>query len=124
MSSVTLWGVASDLNKIVSRNLKYFMGQEGCSYRTPNALGVAARVSPNTVRNYLDPSKRTVTADKPDGYPRLDILGDLADKLNCEVWELLHPDIDRSQRERFHYQNMLKAAREEDRSVPPVKRRA
>lgn len=95
-----------DLNQVVAANLKYFMEREGSLYRNANALGVVAKVSPNTVRNYLDPKKRTVTVDKPDGYPRLDILGTLARYLGCEVWELLHPDIQRSLNEREMYKTI------------------
>lgn len=79
------------------------MGRESCPYRNPNSLGLAAQVAPNTIRNLLDPSKRTTTRDKPEGYPTLDILGKIAHKLSCEVWELLHPDIEKSIREREMY---------------------
>lgn len=87
----------------MARNLAFFMSRESCLYKNANALGVAAGVAPNTIRNLLDPSKRTTTRDKPEGYPTLDILGKIALKLPCEVWELLHPDIEKSIREREMY---------------------
>lgn len=101
------------------------MGRPSCDYKTANALGVAAGVNPGTVRYLIDPAKRvTTTAKKPEGYPLLDILGKLADKLGCEVWELLHPDIERSIRERLTYQHFtnMKAAEEPERpGYPRVK---
>lgn len=93
----------SNLSKTMSRNLAFFMSRESCLYKNPNALAVAAGVAPNTIRNLLDPSKRTTTRDKPEGFPTLDILGKIASKLPCEVWELLHPDIEKSIREREMY---------------------
>ena len=87
----------------MARNLAFFMSRETCLYKNANALGVASGVAPNTIRNLLDPSKRTTTRDKPEGYPTLDILGKIALKLPCEVWELLHPDIEKSIREREMY---------------------
>src|SRR5262245_33621312 len=103
-SSSILQGVARvDLRRVIAGNLKYFMQRPGSLYKTANALGVAAKVAPNTVRNLLDPRKRTVTSTKPEGYPTLDKLEALALRLGCEVWELLHPDLERSIREREMY---------------------
>lgn len=96
----------NDLRQVVAQNLRYFMGLESCPYATANALAVAAKVAPNTVRNYLDPTKRTVTTGKPDGYPTLDKLKALADALGREPWELLHPDIQRSLSEREMYKTI------------------
>jgi hypothetical protein len=95
-----------DLRQVVARNLNFFMQRESCLYRNPNALGVAAKVAPNTVRNLLNPKKRTVTISKPEGYPTLDKLERIAQKLPCEVWELLHPDIEKSIRERETYMRL------------------
>lgn len=76
-------------------------------YRTANALAVAAGVAPNTVRNYLDPKKRAAKGEnKDEGYPTIDKLALLASKLGCEVWELLHPDIERSISEREMYKKV------------------
>ena len=82
------------------------MAVPGCEYRNANLLAKKASVAPNTVRNFLDPKKRTVTTTKPDGFPTLDKLEKLAEPLKCEVWELLHPDIERSMREREMYKKI------------------
>jgi hypothetical protein len=107
-SSGILFGMAQpdDLNAILAKNLDYMMKREGSLYTTANALGVAAGIAANSVRNYLDPTRRTVTAEKPEGFPTLDKLQALATKLNCAVWELLHPDIERSLREREMYRKV------------------
>lgn len=93
----------AEFQALISKNIKYFMELKDCAYKNANALAGAAKLSPNTVRNYIDPDKRTVTEGKPLGFPTLDKLAKLAKPLNCEVWELLHPDIERSRRERFMY---------------------
>jgi hypothetical protein len=97
-----------EINELIARNLRYFMAQPGAAYTNANSLGVAAGIAPNTVRNLLDPTKRTTTAEKPEGYPTLDKLAALSLKLGCEVWELLHPDIERSKRERVIYEQWIK----------------
>lgn len=95
-----------DLNAVIARNLKFWMSRPGSPYRNANALGAAAGIAPNTVRNFLDHKKRTTTLDKPEGYPTLDKLALLAEKLGCAVWELLHPDIERSMSEREMYRKV------------------
>lgn len=95
------------INEIVAKNIRFFMSRPSSVYRTANSLagdGLAA----NTVRNLLDPKKRTTTLDKPVGYPTLDKLATIATKLGCEVWELLHPDIEQSLRERAMYRSIRK----------------
>lgn len=91
-----------DLNEIVAYNLGYFMGRHQL-YKNPNSLGKAAEVAPNSIRNLLDPKKRTVTTGKPVGYPTLDTLQKIALKLGCEVWQLLHPEIEKSIRQQEMY---------------------
>ncbi len=94
-----------DLNLILAHNLRFFMANnEAC--KNANALATKAGIAPGTVRNYLDHRKRTVTTEKPEGFPTLDILATLAVHLGCEVWELLHPDIERSIREREMYEKI------------------
>ena len=106
----------NDLRAVVARNLGFFMNRPGCQYPNANALGIAAKVSPNTIRYLLHPSRRPVTASKPDGYPTLDKLEKIAQKLTCEVWELLHPNIEKSIRERAMYKKL-----EQDfKALPPV----
>lgn len=95
-----------EFQALISKNIQYFMGLKDCQYKTANAVAKVARLSPNTVRNYIDGRKRTVTTDKPLGFPLLDKLAKLTKPLNCEVWELLHPDIERSRRERDMYKKI------------------
>lgn len=105
MSSITILYMEKkrSLTEILAGNLAFFMGREGCPHPNANSLGTAAGVSPNSVRNLLDPKKRTVTSDKPDGYPTLDTVEKIALRLNVQVWELFHPDIEKSLRERAMY---------------------
>ena len=103
-----------DLRTVIAANLKYFMGREGSPYRNANALATAAKVAPNTVRNLLDPKKRTVTAEKPEGYPTLDKLEAIAGILGIDVWELLHPDVDTAIKAREFYAKL-----ERDFRTPP-----
>ncbi len=97
-----------DLNLIIASNLRFFMGRREGKPWTANELAVKAAIAPNTVRNYLDPRKRTVTSEKPEGFPTLDKLASLAAPLGCQVWELLHPDIKRSISEREMYLRLEK----------------
>ncbi len=89
------------LNEIVSDNLRFFM-KRSANCQNANALAVASRgrVSAGTVRNLLDKRKRTTTLEKQEGYPQLDTVAAVAEVLGREVWELLHPDIERSIKER------------------------
>lgn len=91
------------LNETLAKNLRYFMQQDSCPYKNANALGVAAGLSPQTIRNILTPVVRPTTCAKPVGYPTLDKLATIAAALGCEVWELLHPDLARSRAERALY---------------------
>jgi hypothetical protein len=93
------------LSVIVAKNLKYFMGRSE-SYGNANALAVKAKVAPNSVRNLIDPKKRTVTADKPNGAPQLDTIQKCADALGIEVWQLLHPDIESAIRQQEMYKQI------------------
>lgn len=107
------------LNAIVKKNLAYFMALPSCAYKNPNALAEKAEVASNTIRNLLDPTKRTLSGQKKDGYPTIETLAAIAPHLGCEVWELLHPNIERSRREREMYRhiesdfNRLKAKQQE-----------
>lgn len=115
---------AEEFQALISKNIKFFMRLPDCKYRTANALAVKAKLSPNTVRNYIDGTKRTVTTSKPQGFPTLDKLAKLTRPLNCEVWELLHPDIERSRREREMYkkieQNFSALPREQEEAEANV----
>jgi hypothetical protein len=85
--------------EIIAENLGYFMNRIDCEYPNANALGKAAKVSPNTVRNLRHPERRTKTIKKGQGYPTVDKLEALAAKLpKCETWMLLHPELRRALR--------------------------
>lgn len=109
-SSDTLDRMAKeDLNTIIARNLKRFMAAPGCLYPNANALSVATngKVSPGTIRNLREPEKRTTMPERTEGYPRIDTLETVASLLGREVWELLHPDLDRSTKERELYAQVM-----------------
>lgn len=89
------------LQQVVAGNLDYFMKRDDCLYPNANALSKATngKVSPNTIRYLLDPKRRTVTTKKGEGYPTIEKLESLAQKLpKCETWMLLHPELDRALR--------------------------
>lgn len=89
------------LKVTLAENLRWFMALPNCAYPNPNALATATKgaVSANTVRNILDPKRRTVTAKKGDGGPTLEKLEALAERLpDCQPWMLLHPDLQRALR--------------------------
>lgn len=89
------------LRTVLSENLAYFMARDDCLYPNPNKLAVATngKIAANTIRNILDPKRRTVTLTKPDGGPTLEKIEVLASKLpKCEPWMLLHPDLKRALR--------------------------
>lgn len=95
-----------DLSALLAKNLQFFMQRSGCPYPNANALGKAAGISPSSVRHYLEPQKRPASTRKPVGFPTLDKLAAIADKLGVDVWELLHPDIERSLSEREMYRRI------------------
>ena len=99
--------VKPSLNRVLAKNLAYFMARTE-SLGNANALGLKAKIAPNTVSNLLRPHRRTVTDTKPEGYPTLDKLARIAAALGIEVWELLHPDIEKSLREREMYRALEK----------------
>jgi transcriptional regulator with XRE-family HTH domain len=96
----------ADANAILAKNLRYFMQRPSSPYRTANALAEAAGMSANTVRYYLDEKKRPARSANGVGFPTMNKLSKLAEKLGCEVWELLHPDIERSLSEREMYRKV------------------
>lgn len=105
-----------DLRAVIARNLAFFMGRPKAPYSNANSLGIAAKVAPNTIRYLLHPSRRPTLASKPEGYPTLDKLEKIAHTLSCEVWELLHPNIQKSLREREMYRQLER----DFRALPPT----
>lgn len=94
------------LAEMVAQNLQYLMDRPGCPYPNANALGVAAGISPATVRNILNPAARPYepqSKKKKTGYPTLDNLELIAGKLGCDVYLLLHPNISRALEEKEMY---------------------
>lgn len=86
-----------DYPAILARNLAYFMSKPDALYTNANALGVACSMSPTTVRKMLEPTKRSYqSAKKGPGPPSTVTLVMLAEKLGCQVWELVHPDLERA----------------------------
>lgn len=113
----------ADLAQILAKNLKFFMARDGAHYRNANALGIASGLSPNTIRNILDPAKRPVrVSKKAEGAPTLDKLTAIAAKLPCQVWELLHPDIEHSIREREMYARIERDFKEQTKRPAEVKK--
>ena len=110
MSSDTVFRMTNPpLSEIVARNLEYIMSLPGCQYPNANALGTAAGISPTTVRNILRPDTRPykpVGKKKDKGYPTLDNLEVIAEKLGVEVWLLLHPSIRQALNEREMYKTI------------------
>ena len=96
-----------DLRLTLAHNLRYFMSRKESLYKNANALGVAAKIAPNTVRHLLGTIPRTLGKKKPVGYPTLDKLEAIAKVLNCDVWHLLHPDIEKFIREQKFYEAVL-----------------
>lgn len=95
-----------DLALVIARNIRYFMERKGSLYRNANAISVKAKVAAGTVRNFLDPKKRTTTAEKPNGFPTLDKLDRIAQVFGVPVWQLLHPDLERAMRETEMYKKI------------------
>lgn len=87
-----------DLNETIARNLARFMAEPGMPSNA-NALSVktGGKVSPQTIRNLLDPRQRW-TGGKLDGYPKIDTLQAVLEPLGRSVWELLHPDIEHAEK--------------------------
>lgn len=89
---------ATDIADLLAKNLTYFMSRPDAPYKNANALAVAAKIDPNTVRNMMNPTRRTrATSEDGKGYPTLKNIAAIADKLpKCKVWMLLHPNLERA----------------------------
>jgi len=98
--------MGKDLRLILAYNMQYFMRMKKDDCGNPRRLGKKAGVASNTVSNYLDPSRRTVTPNKPDGYPQLDKIEKIAMALGCQVYELFHPNIERHLSEQKLYADL------------------
>lgn len=83
------------LYEALNRNLDKFM--ERRQIASVNQLGVKSNVAPNTIWGWKNLSSKDPTKTK--AYPRLDLLERVAEKLNCEIWELFHPNIEQLRRD-------------------------
>lgn len=91
--------MSKSVNQILADNLRQLMMRPDCAYRTANALGVKAGIDPQTVRYLLDPAKRANAKKAGAHSPQIDKLEAIAKVLGCQVWELLHPDIEAARKE-------------------------
>lgn len=95
-----------DLRRILAYNMRYFMSMKKAECGNANRLAEKAALAPNTVRNFLDPVRRTVTSNKPEGYPQLDKVEKIAKALGCQVYELFLPNIEKHLNERKLYEDL------------------
>lgn len=106
------------MRAVLSENLAYFMARDDSLYPNANKLALATngKVSANTIRNILYPTRRTTTAKKPEGSPTLEKIETLASKLpKCEPWMLLHPDLQRALRALEMYERVAAEVGERER---------
>ena len=83
---VTLGGMKRSLVQIIADNAQTAFQASGIkSYR---ALAGRAGLSPNTVKNLLQPEQRAPNA-RGDTSPRMDVLEKLAHALGYEAWQLM-----------------------------------
>lgn len=116
------------LAEIIARNAGRLLAMRRREFPTPNALATAIntptkRVAPNSVTYILEPAKRPKGRMHSDTLPRLDTLAHVADKLGCEVWELLHPDLPALRAKLDAYERMIQTisrAPDDDPSPMPL----
>jgi hypothetical protein len=115
-STATVQRVSNDkqINEVIARNLASLMSAPSSQWRNPNAIASRAKVSPSSIHNLLDPGKRTTTAGKPVGSPRVDLLQRVAAVFNRQAWELLHPDLATIDRQRAVYDAAQQALHHEE----------
>lgn len=58
--------------------------------------------------------------ERTEGYPKIDTLESVASLLGREVWELLHPDIERAIKERQIYDSVMGLVSSSSPHVPPA----
>ncbi len=126
-SSVTVPRMAKkSLHVVLSENLAWFMNRPGCHYPNAHALSARTKISRTTIGYLLKPGSRPYqSVKKSGGYPTLDKLEIIADALGCHVWELLHPNIEQSKRERDMYaqieRDYLRANPRQNHDTPEAK---
>lgn len=89
--------IADELLDNLGRNLRYLMKSKGL---TAYRLAQTTSLSATTIRAYADNDTRKdyTPITKQKSAPMLDKLGELAEALDCQVWELLHPDLQLARR--------------------------
>jgi len=92
-SSTTMRDVLTshELYEAFARNIHKFMEKRG--FASVRQLALMAGVAPNSLGNWLNLPSKDPTKTKT--YPQLDSIEQVAEKLNCEVWELFHPDVEK-----------------------------
>jgi len=78
----------------LKRSVDYFLTLKEKSPESDRELAHYLGLAANTVGNWFPKS-----GEKPATNARVDKLAIVANKLNCEVWQLLHPDIQSLQRD-------------------------
>lgn len=113
-SSIKLRDVltSQELYEAFVRNLRELRQKKG--YKSANALAaMIPGLSPNTIRAWERLHLRGKER-KGRTYPRLDALERVAERLNCEVWELFHPELDKLRRDLARLKRIDEAASEKE----------
>jgi transcriptional regulator with XRE-family HTH domain len=113
------------INQILAKNLKAAMEARFDGVVNQSELARVSGVSQKSISNLLHPENREKakakdgeTEGKEGKVPSTSLatLVDLAKALNVEVWELLHPNLERSRREHQFYQQIDRAYKK----LPPL----
>lgn len=83
--------VKKTLVQIVAQNLKSAM--EASEFDSYRALGRAAGVAPNTVKNLAEPDTRAL-GPRGETSPRLDVLDKIASAMGFQGWHLMQEQFD------------------------------
>lgn len=102
-----------ELAQVIARNAKALLEKKSRDFPSVNALATAIntpvhRASANSIAYVFKPTKRPRGDKHADTLPRLDTLSLVAEKLGCDVWELLHPDIQALRRKLDVYETMAR----------------
>lgn len=103
---------SQELYEAFARNLRYLLEKKG--FASPHDLAdKIPRFSENTLYGWLNLEKPDAPRDKKS-YPRLDLLERVAERLNCEIWELFHPDLDGLRKDIAELERIRKALQGDD----------
>lgn len=106
---------------VIAENVKRLMKEQGV-YRNPNALAKAIntptrKVSANSIAYLFKPERRPKGEKIRNTLPRLETLAHAASKLDCQVWELLHPNLDKLRLKLRAYEAVKDAHESAERSM-------